>query len=124
MAVEIPKSHQNVPEIHDAKELELNNWFKFGAIKEVEDHDQRQITGRWVVTKKQSHDGMKSTYKARWCMRGFQEEERPRSDSPTAAKESIKLLLTIAANENWSLTNLDVTNAFLQGENINRLHSS
>ena len=40
MAVEIPKSHQNVPEIYDAKELELNNWFKFGAIEEVKDLTQ------------------------------------------------------------------------------------
>ena len=36
------------------------------------------------------------------------------------AKESLKLLLAIAANEGWSLTNLDVTNAFLQGEPIQR----
>lgn len=120
MATEIPKSKQNTPEVNDAKDKELSNWYKFGAIEEVEDINQRRITGRWVVTLKQDHDGMKSKIKARWCMRGFQEEERPRSDSPTVSKESIKLLLSVAANEGWSLTNLDVTNAFLQGEPIKR----
>ena len=120
MAVEVPKSQHDLPEVQEAKDKELNNWFKFGAIQEVEDQGQRRITGRWVITRKQEHDGMKSRYKARWCMRGFQEDERPRSDSPTVSKESLKLLLSIAANENWSLTNLDVTNAFLQGEMIDR----
>ena len=53
-------------------------------------------------------------------MRGFQEDNRPRSDSLTVSKESLKLLLTIAANEGWTLTNLDATNAFLQGKQIDR----
>ena len=52
MAVEIPKSQQNTPEINDAKDKELNNWYKFGAIEEVEDTNQTKITGRWVITKK------------------------------------------------------------------------
>ena len=120
MAIEVPKSQQNTSEIRDAKDRELSNWYKFDAIEEVEDEEQTRITGRWVVSKKQDHDGMKTKFKARWCLRGFQEPERPRSDSPTVSKESLKLLLTIAANEGWKLTSLDVTNAFLQGEPIER----
>lgn len=54
------------------------------------------------------------------CLCGFQEHEKPRSDSPTAAKEMTKMILAIAANEKWMAESMDVTAAFLQGETIDR----
>ena len=62
----------------------------------------------------------KTDFKARLCVRGFQENIVPRSDSPTAAKNMLKLSLAIAANEGWRLENLDVTSAFLQGTDLER----
>ena len=41
-----------------------------------------------------------------------EEEEEPRSDSPTLSKEALKLMIAIAANEGFSIKALDVTNAF------------
>ena len=58
--------------------------------------------------------------KARFVVKGCQEETDPRSDSPTASKDSLKLFFTIAANESFSLKSLDVTSAFLQGYPLQR----
>ena len=44
----------------------------------------------------------------------------PRSDSPTAAKDSMKMFLTITANERFEMKSLDVTSAFLQGSPLER----
>ena len=54
------------------------------------------------------------------CVRGFQEDEYPQSDSPTASQDSIRLLLTIAANEEFTIHSHDVASAFLQGTPLDR----
>ena len=43
--------------------------------------------------------GQKTQVKARLVVCGFQERDKPQSDSPTVAKESLKLLIMLAANE-------------------------
>ena len=58
--------------------------------------------------------------KARLCIRGFQEDNPPRSDSPTAAKDMLKVALAIAANQGWHGECLDVSAAYLQGAQIDR----
>ena len=61
---------------------------------------------RWVVTKKEKQDGQKLEYKARLVAWGFQECLKPQSDSPTAAKESFKLLMVVAANNGFKLASI------------------
>ena len=73
-----------------------------------------------MVTQKEDHDGMKSKIKSRLIVRGFQEDEEPRSDSPTLSKEALKVMIAIAAIENFTIRALDVTNAFLQGKPLER----
>ena len=63
---------------------------------------------------------MKTRIKARLCLRGFQETNVPRSDSPTASREMVKVALAVAANEGWKAESLDVTAAFLQGSKLER----
>ena len=82
----------------------------YGAYKEVEYKDQTVLDSKWIVHEKE--DGR---IKARLCVKGCQEALDPRSDSPTAAKDSMKMFLTITANEGFSMKSLDVTSAFLQG---------
>ena len=53
-------------------------------------------------------------------MKGCQEDIDPRADSPTASKDSMKIFLTIAANEGYEIRSLDVTSAFLQGHPLER----
>ena len=85
------------PEVIEAKENEIENLKHYDSYEEVEDIGQERITMRWVITMKEKHDGQKNICKARLVARGFQESEKPPSDSPTALRESIKLFLAISS---------------------------
>ena len=52
--------------------------------------------------------------------RGFQEIEKPQSDSPTVAKESLKLLIVMAASNNFELASVDIRAAFLAAKTLDR----
>ena len=56
------------------------------------------------------------------CIRGDLKKgkESIRSDSPTANKEDVKLALTIAANEKFSVKCGDIKSTYLQGELLER----
>ena len=53
-------------------------------------------------------------------MKGNEERGDPRSDSPTARKDSFKTFLALSANEGFEIKSLDVTTAFLQGYPLER----
>merc|ERR1712240_334069 len=65
-------------------------------------------------------DGQKQNYKARLVAKGFQERDQPQSDSPTAAKESFKLLMVLAANQNFRVVSMDIRAAFLRAKKLDR----
>ena len=93
LVTEVPRQYRSSPEVIQAKEQEFSNFKKFDEVEDIGQH-------RWVVTKKDDHDSMKTKIKSRLVVRGFQEDEEPRSDSPTLSKEALKIMLAIAANEN------------------------
>ena len=72
------------------------------------------------MTEKQKHDRQKQDYKARLVAKGFQEIDQPQSDSPTAAKESFKLLMALAANQNFKGVSMDIRLTFLQAKKLDR----
>ena len=51
---------------------------------------------------------------------GFQEALKPQSDSPTAAKESFKLLMALSANFHFKIASVDIRAAFLQSKVLDR----
>ena len=115
-ATNIPTRFHKEPEVVEAKEKEIEKWIQYEAFEEVdEDETLHVLSSRWVVTEKENSD-----IKARLCVRGFEEDIYPQSDSPTAHQDSFKLFLAIAANEGFKLKSLDVTSAFLQGEPLER----
>ena len=120
LATLVPSSQFNDPEVKQAMEEELEKWNHFQAYEVVEDEGQDRIDGRWIVNRKEEHDGLKVNLKARYCLRGFKEDVKPRSDSPTVDRISTKLLYAIAGNEGWRLESIDVTAAFLQGSELDR----
>jgi transposase InsO family protein len=69
------------------------------------------IDTRWVF--KTKADGVK---KARLVARGFQEEELYNVYSPVARMPTIRMMLAKAVQEKWSIKQLDVPTAFLNGE--------
>ena len=111
----IPEKEHHRPEVIEAKRDELDKWVKYEAFEVVDEHEDQHVLGsRWVV---QDRNGK---IKARFVVKGCQEKSDPRSDSPTASKDSFKLFLALAANENFDLKTLDVTSAFLQGYPLER----
>ena len=51
------------------------------------------IGRRWVIIQKEKHDKQSQQTKARLAAHGFQESLKPQSDSPTASKDSFKMLI-------------------------------
>ena len=86
-----------------------------------EDESQNVISTKWVVAEKDDSKTGKKKVKARLCVRGFEEEIYPKSDSPTTSNHSFKLFLSVAANEGFQIRALDVTSAFLQGTPLKEL---
>ena len=114
----VPLGEHWRPEVIEAKEKELDNWNKFNVFKEVQDVGQKTISTRWVITQKEQEND--KYIKARLVVKGFQEDERIQTDSPTAAKSTLRMVIALAANESWSLQTIDIKAAFLQGKSLMR----
>ena len=100
---------------------EIQKFKNFSAFKEVSDDGQYAIKTRWVYS--EADDNSKGCkLKARLCMRGDREHnsDNIRADSPTTHKDSPKLALAIAANENFEIISADIKSAFLQGKSLDR----
>lgn len=114
----VPINEHLKPEIIEAKEKEIENWKSFNVFNEVPDRGQKTISTRWVITKK-INEG-EEIVKARLVVRGFEEDENKQTDSPTAAKSTLRLVAALAANEKWKLETIDIKAAFLQGKDVER----
>ncbi len=77
------------------------------------------ITCKWVYKIKTRSDGSLERYKARLVARGFQQEhsrDYGETFAPVAHMTTIWALLAVASIRQWSISQLDVKNAFLNGE--------
>ena len=120
MTVEIPVKDHGRIDCVEAKKAEIQNLLNFETFEEVADTGQKTIQSRWVLTQKQAHDGQKKKVKGRLVAKGFQEQFKPQSDSPTVLRDSFKTALSVAANEGHHIASVDITGAFLQGEKLDR----
>ncbi|WVZ52525.1 hypothetical protein U9M48_003573, partial [Paspalum notatum var. saurae] len=79
----------------------------------------RPITCKWVYKVKTRSDGSLERYKARLVARGFQQEHGRDYDetfAPVAHVTTDRALLAVASIREWSISQLDVKNVFLNGE--------
>ena len=118
--VELPTKEHKRPDVIEAKNKEIQNLKNFETFIEVNDEGQTTIDSRWVISQKEDHDGQKTKIKARIVAKGFQEDVKPQSDSPTVSRESLKTFVAIAANEQFDICSMDITGAFLQADKIDR----
>ena len=74
---------------------------------------------KWVFTVKHKSDRTVERFKARLVAKGFTETygiDYLRTFAPVAKMNTVKVLLSLAARNDWSLHQIDVKNAFLNGE--------
>ena len=58
-------------------------------------------------------NGKRTKVKARLLFQGFDDAIKVQADSPTGNKETLRLLLSIAATKGWKIKSGDVKNAYL-----------
>ena len=106
--VELPVFKHKHPDGLEAKLKEVMNPENYEIFKDIVDDGQETISSRWVITQKEKHDGQKTEYKVRLVARGFQKTIKLQSNSPSISKESCKLLMAIAANNDFKLASVDI----------------
>jgi Reverse transcriptase (RNA-dependent DNA polymerase) len=81
--------------------------------------NQRIIGCKWVYKIKRRPDGSLERYKARLVAKGYSQEpgiNYVETYSPVVRATTIRLILSMAVTSNWSIKQLDVSNAFLNGD--------
>ena len=80
----------------------------------------KKIVGcKWVFTVKQTPEGTVERYKARLVAKGYSQTygvDYDETFAPVAKMNTIRTIISIAANLKWKLFQMDVKNAFLHGD--------
>ena len=77
------------------------------------------VGNKWIFRVKQNSDGTINRYKARLVAKGFLQTEGvdyQETFSPVVKAATIRIVLSMDVINNWKLRQVDINNAFLNGE--------
>jgi Reverse transcriptase (RNA-dependent DNA polymerase) len=108
------------PEWRNAMNIEMDALKRNNTWEITNLPEGKKVVGcKWVYTIKYNAHGKIERYKARLVAKGYTQTygiDFQETFSPVAKLSSVRVLLSIAANLEWSLHQFDVKNAFLHGE--------
>ena len=111
-ALKIPKWKAAVDE--EIQALEKNHTWEITDLP----RGKKPVGCKWIFTVKYKADGNVDRYKARLVAKGFTQSygiDYQETFAPVVKLNTVRVLLSLAANLDWPLHQLDVKNAFLNG---------
>ncbi|KAA0037323.1 Beta-galactosidase [Cucumis melo var. makuwa] len=109
--------------MEEMKALEKNNTWEICVLPK----GHKPVGCKWVFTLKYKADGTLDRHKARLVAKGFTQTygvDYSETFSPIAKLNTVRVLLSIAVNKYWSLYQLNVKNAFLNGDLVEDVYMS
>lgn len=126
-SIELPNNIEEAlkhPKCREAVNEELRALKKNGTWQLTQKPQGKQPVGcKWVFNVKYRADGSVERYKARLVAKGFTQTygiDYQETFAPVAKLNTIRVFLSIAANLDWKLHQLDVKNAFLNGTRMRK----
>ncbi|CAJ2662733.1 unnamed protein product [Trifolium pratense] len=110
-----PKNKKMEAVLEEMKALEKNKTWSIMTLPD----GKKTVGCKWVFTVKYNSDGSIERYKARLVAKGFTQTygiDYSETFAPVAKLNTVRILLSVAANLDWPLHQLDVKNAFLNGD--------
>eukprot|EP00261_Vitis_vinifera_P034034 XP_019075277.1 PREDICTED: uncharacterized protein LOC100267868 isoform X5 [Vitis vinifera] len=121
--IQIPKNIQEAFKIPEWKEVVME---EIRALEKNENWEvmnlprgKKLVGCKWIFTVKYKTDGTIERYKACLVAKGFTRTydiDYTETFAPVAKLNTIRVLLSLAANLDWPLRQFDIKNAFLNGE--------
>ncbi|OMO99220.1 hypothetical protein CCACVL1_03887 [Corchorus capsularis] len=99
----------------EIKAIEKNNTWELVDLPEGE----KAIGVKWVYKTKVKPNGEVDKYKARLVVKGYKQEygvDYTEVFAPVARLDTVRMVIALAAQNSWSIYQLDVKSAFLHGE--------
>ena len=122
--VSVPREEWDREEVVEAMEREKESWDRYEVYEEVREEEAQGhqiLSSRWVIVIKEVQN--KEFYKARLVARGCEEENKDEivAESPTVMRDTLNIIKTIVGIKNFEIYSIDIKNAFLQGDELERV---
>ncbi|KAM1857746.1 hypothetical protein ACFX14_007819 [Malus domestica] len=98
----------------EIKAIEKNGTWELTNLPAHKNH----ISVKWVYKTKKNADGSINKYKARLVAKGYKQkegEDYTEIFSPVSRLDTIQLIISLAAQNNWEIFQMDVKSEFLNG---------